>query len=309
MKIAFLFLLIDNPNFPEIWDEYFKNNEEKYNLYIHPKYPEKQTWRVNNTIKNLKETAWGFIVESNIELMREAYQNKENIKFITISESCVPIKSFDLFYDECLSKNNVEKSWIKLLKMKKYDLNERIGQHIKKIKKNNENIKIPKVNKLIKHLARFCLSRNHVNKLLEADEEKKIKFFSTMQVGDEFYLSVLYPLNKDNYIDFEVTKDDWEYVEKQLNKIRKRIEELYIEIENIENKKMELDSKKEKILKLKEKILELKSLKNELGKNPKTIINVEEDLNNIKKSDSYFYRKFSKNSNIEEYWNEIIEKN
>ena len=33
-KIAFLFLLIDNPNFPDIWDKYFKGNEDKINALI-----------------------------------------------------------------------------------------------------------------------------------------------------------------------------------------------------------------------------------------------------------------------------------
>jgi hypothetical protein len=33
-KIAFLFLIIDNPNFPEIWDKYLDGNEDKYTIYI-----------------------------------------------------------------------------------------------------------------------------------------------------------------------------------------------------------------------------------------------------------------------------------
>ena len=37
MKIAFLFLTVDQPYFSKVWEKYFKNNENKYNLYIHPK--------------------------------------------------------------------------------------------------------------------------------------------------------------------------------------------------------------------------------------------------------------------------------
>ena len=65
-KIAFLFLIIDNPNFPTIWNKYFRGNSSKYNIYIHPKYPENTTWKKKNIIKNLKETQWGFIVEAYI---------------------------------------------------------------------------------------------------------------------------------------------------------------------------------------------------------------------------------------------------
>ena len=43
MKIAFLFLTIDNVKFPKIWDYYFKNNLNKINIYCHPKNPENVT--------------------------------------------------------------------------------------------------------------------------------------------------------------------------------------------------------------------------------------------------------------------------
>jgi predicted O-methyltransferase YrrM len=43
-KIAFLFLTIENPNFTKVWDYYFKDNQDKINIYIHPKYPDKITW-------------------------------------------------------------------------------------------------------------------------------------------------------------------------------------------------------------------------------------------------------------------------
>ena len=43
-----------------------------------------------------------------------------------------------------------------------------------------------------------------------------------------------------------------------------------------------------------------------IAKSPKTIMNVEEDLEKIKECSSYFYRKFAKESNIEKYWKNII---
>lgn len=51
-KIAFLFLTIDNPHFPKLWDSYFRGNKEKYTLYIHPKNREKVTWKNKNIIIN-----------------------------------------------------------------------------------------------------------------------------------------------------------------------------------------------------------------------------------------------------------------
>ena len=94
MKIAFLFLTIDNPNFPDIWDFYFKDHQDKINIYIHPKYPDRVTWQKDKIINNLKETEWGFIVDAYKSLFRQSLLDKSNVKFITISESCVPIKPF-----------------------------------------------------------------------------------------------------------------------------------------------------------------------------------------------------------------------
>lgn len=285
-KIAFLFLTIENPNFPKIWDEYFKGHENKYSIYIHAKYPEKITWHKECIIKNIVPTAWGFITRAYIELMKEAIKDKNNVKFITVSESCIPIKTFDIFYKDCI---NIKQSFIKTMKISKYDQEERINKHIKEIK-NAKDIKIPK--HFLKNYARFCLNKKHVELLLKKDKNKDLEFFHTMHVGDEFFLSVLYPLT--DYIDFEVIFDDWDYV-------RDRIKE----INNLLKKTFDLQEKKN--ISLEKEINELRELKQNIAKNPKTIINVREDLTKIKNSKSYFYRKFSPKSDIEKYiykiWN------
>ena len=112
-----------------------------------------------------------------------------------------------------------------------------------------------------------------------------------MHVGDEFFLSVLYPIT--NVKNFAVTYDDWDYVHKELVKIK--------------NKKRECFEIQEKTGKNMSKNLQnLQNKYDNIAKNPKTITNVEDDIEFIKNCDSYFYRKFSKNSNIEKYWKEII---
>jgi len=303
MKIAFLFLLIYNPHFPDLWDEYFENNSGKYNIYIHPKYPNKHTWRPQNVVPNIEETAWGFITKAYIELFKEAYKNKENIKFVTISESCVPIKTFDIFYDNCLNKKNINKSWIKIMKIKKYDFGARIMNHIDDIKKSKKNIEIPKLKNFIKHYARFCLRRLDVEKLLTANNKGKMEFFNTMHVGDEFFLTVICPLNENDYVNFAVTHDDWDYVHEEVRKINELIKKAYDLIENV---KTNTNDKSKYLI----QIDELKTLKQSIAKNPKTITNItEEDLENIERTDSYFYRKFSKTSDISEYFDNIINKN
>ena len=271
-KIAFLFLTLDNVNFPKIWDEYFKGHENKYNIYIHPKYPEKVSWHKENIIKNLKETAWGFITKAYIELMKAALEDKDNFKFITLSETCLPIQSFDNLYDKLTQDDD---SWIKLMKITKYKFNEVLK-------------KAP--GKFIHHYARFCLNRHYVKKLLM--NRDRLDFFYNMHIADEYFLSIIYPLR--HFKDKEITFDDWEYTEKLKETLKNNIKKLYEEQEqnnNINNN---------------DKIEELRNKVKHIAGHPKTIIDVSEDLDKIKKCDAFFYRKFSKDSNIEKYWHDII---
>jgi hypothetical protein len=287
-KIAFMFLILDNPNFYKIWDRWFKNvDKNKYNIYIHSKYVENLKWRPDKLIDKIVPTAWGHIVNAELCLLKYAFNHdKNNYKFIILSESCVPIKSFDALYSEITKNNN---SYIKTMKMNNYDKQERILNFIEKVK-NNKNIEIPNVSKMIKHYSRYCLNRDHVKKLINTKQEK-INFYIEMPISDEFWLSLLVPLK--NYTNFEITFDDWDYVKEELKKINNLIKESY-EIQETTGKSM------------KKEINELTSLKQNVGKNPKTIIDVNQDLEKIKNCKSFFYRKFGKESNIEKYIDEIL---
>lgn len=280
-KIAFLFLVLDNPNFPKLWDSYFKGHNDKYNIYIHPKYKAKCTWKKKNIIKNIQDTEWGFITRAYIELMQEAYKDKTNYKFVTVSESCIPIKSFDRFYNDLMSDN---RSWVKRMNISNYDYSSRIM-----IQKT-----LPFPKHFMKHYARFCLNRDHVKILLSKSDE--LEFFHNMQVGDEFFLSVLYPF-KNSIKNFNVTYDDWDYIDLMKRDLNNKIKNI-----QIIQSKLPLDKAIEK----NDELFKYYDIYNAISKSPKTIVDVREDLNKIKSCDSYFYRKFSKESNIETYYKDIV---
>ena len=71
MKIAFLFLTIDQPYFTKAWQIYFQDNQNKYNIYIHPKNKNSITNNLfkNNVVPNIKNTNWGFLIEAQISLL------------------------------------------------------------------------------------------------------------------------------------------------------------------------------------------------------------------------------------------------
>lgn len=279
-KIAFLFLTIGDINHPIFWDNYFKENFNKINIYCHPKNPDdvKTPWLKKGIIKNLTDTKWGFITKAYYNLMAEALQDKDNVKFITISESCIPLLPFDKFYNFVIK--DPKKSFIKFTKLKKYDLEERI-----KTQKGYEKYKFRK------HLARFCLSRHHVKVLLNNSAD--YQFFNKMHVGDEFFLSLLHPFN--NVDDFAVTYDNWGYISKKIDDINRKIEKQYL-IKEKENQDILV------VKHMEDTIKSLQKIKDDISKNPKSYINLtQKDIEDAKSTKSFFWRKFPKDSQVNKF--------
>jgi len=281
MKIAFLFLTIDDVNFPEIWEYYFKNNNDKFNIYCHPKNPQnvKTLWLKNNIIKNLTATKWGHFTNALINLLKTALIDKDNEKFMIVSESCLPIKSFEKFYS-MLKRNDIKISYINILE----------NDNIINIKNSKiDDNYLSNVN-IIKHSGWFCLSRHHVKKLLSNSDVYK---FNKVIAGDENILSLIYPSN--NIINFQITYDNWDYNKKKINTLNEEIKKLY------ELKEEEKTNKYDK------KILNLRVQKSILGKHPKTYETISnKELKKIKNLDSFFMRKFSKESDIFKHFKKLI---
>ena len=285
-KIAFLFLTIDNIHFPEIWERYFNDNLDKISIYCHPKYPDKVTisWLKKGIISNLVETGWGYITNAYFNLLSEAIRNKDNLKFITVSESCIPITNFNDLYNKLIS-DDPKTSYIKFMKISKYDFEARI--------QSQKNYK--KYEPFYKHYARFCLSRHHVKKLLVRKND--FNFFNKMHVADEFFLSLLHPFK--NVKDFAITYDNWDDIKYLVDEINKIIRDLYKRSESTNDNNL----KSELLI----KIHEFKKIKQNINKNPRSYDKVSiYDIKKAKKMGSFFWRKFPKDSNIIEFKNKIF---
>lgn len=281
-KIAFLFLILDNPNFPRIWDSYFSGNEDNISVYIHPKFPNRNTWRNGNVIDDIQPTEWGFIISAYLALLAAAYEDPKNTKFIFVSESCLPIKSFKAMYSRVMADKS--ESFVKKMKVKRYDLENRITPNIV------ENLKS---GMLIKHYARMCLSRNHVKQLLYKYNAPLLNLFKEMHVGDEFFLSTISPMQ--NCTSFAIVYDDWDSIEIEKTGIKGSIKTLY--------EKQEGDSDFD----CSYAISALRKHYDDISKNPKTIYKLSEsDKESIKNTRSFFYRKFSKSSDVETFIQSLI---
>ena len=264
-KIAFLFLTIGDIHQPEVWTKYFKGFEGKYSIYCHPKFPEKvkTPWLQTAILPELVETGWGYITQAYACLLKEAMKDPENIKFVTISESCIPLKPFQPFYDY-LKKDDERTSYVKFMRLSQYDRQARI-----ETQPNYQDIP-----SFQKHYARMCLSRYHVAKLLESPH---LEFFHRMHVGDEFFLS---SIGIEPDVDFvkpmEITYDNWEDTKSRLLKLKE---------ENQTLGQSPLD---------KDLYRRNKALQEEIGKNPKTYTTITtEEIETALHMESFFWRKFT----------------
>lgn len=105
-KIAFLFLTYNNLNRPDIWNKFLEYKTNRYTIYNHAK----ESQNISDSLLQGKhipeniETCWGCFgtVEANILMLKAALKDPLNKKFILVSDSCIPIVSFDKLYKELM---------------------------------------------------------------------------------------------------------------------------------------------------------------------------------------------------------------
>jgi len=203
-KIAFLFLTYNNLKRAEIWDRFFDSkHSDKFTIYNHAKEPEKirDLLLKDKHISEHIETCWGCFgsVEANILMMKQALKDKQNKKFILVSDSCIPIVSFNTFYNEIMKD---DKSIINI--------------HYNNNPDRYDNIINPpfKKDEFIKHSAQgLIFNRNHtkliVNSLLNYKDNWK-----NMDCIDEHYFgNILRVLDTNfniNYENIKIIFDIWE---------------------------------------------------------------------------------------------------
>lgn len=264
-KIAFLFLTIGDVNQPHVWTDYFKEHQHKVSVYTHAKFPAQiKTPFLKKNVLAPVETGWGFITNAYYQLFQAAMQDVDNVKFVTISESCIPLKKFSSFYRKMM-EDDPRTSYVKFMNISGYDRKERI---------ESQN-GFEKQEPFTKHYARMCLSRYHVEKLLK----KPFDFFNGMHVGDEFFLTLLKAKDKVDFMkDFEITYDNWEDT---CHRVKRYGDEIY-QLKHAPNTFLKDDT-----LRIK------RALRDDCGRNPKTYTSITlKELEVALRKESFFWRKF-----------------
>lgn len=103
-KIAFCFLIYDEFNHEDIWNLFFKNiSHDKYNIYIHYKNNKPLEYFEKYKLDNCIDTKYeDFTIPLAYNLLfKEAFEkDTDNWKFCIISNSCIPLKSFNHIYNK-----------------------------------------------------------------------------------------------------------------------------------------------------------------------------------------------------------------
>lgn len=277
-KIAFLFLTENNTNQPKLWEHYFQNNHDKFNIYCHPKHPSQvsDSFLSDNIIPDIQETNHVKLYDAIIQLLKFALgDDKNNCYFILLSESCIPIKSFNKLYSFLFNDKDSKISYIKKLPTNMKHSN--IYIHMRQDAIYNS----------VFHETQICISRYHLKKML-FNKKNKIK-----NISNKSFMSSIFP---DPLIqDFSITYSDRHKVDKIILKINNKLETLWKEYEETRN--VNIFKKIQKLNKLKMKHIDKPKIFNSISKNK---------LRKIKKSNSFFARKFSPESNIKEFILELL---
>ncbi|OWM86958.1 hypothetical protein CDL15_Pgr015994 [Punica granatum] len=108
-KIAFMFLSPGSLPFEMLWDKFFQGHEGRFSVYVHAskdKPVHVSRYFVNREIRS-DQVVWGKIsmVDAERRLLANALKDPDNMRFVLLSDSCVPLRSFNYIYDYLMHTN------------------------------------------------------------------------------------------------------------------------------------------------------------------------------------------------------------
>lgn len=101
-KICFMFLTRGNIYHEKIWKTFFDYADStKYSILIHPQNPNeiKTEFFRQFIIDDIIPVKWGNILTAWIHMLKKMYIDENNTHFVWLSESCIPMKSFEEIYE------------------------------------------------------------------------------------------------------------------------------------------------------------------------------------------------------------------
>ncbi|PWZ20857.1 hypothetical protein Zm00014a_010520 [Zea mays] len=108
-KIAFMFLTPGSLPFEKLWEKFLQGHDGRYSIYIHAsreKPVHSSSLFVGREIHSEK-VVWGRIsmVDAEKRLLGNALEDVDNQFFVLLSDSCVPLHTFDYIYNYLMGTN------------------------------------------------------------------------------------------------------------------------------------------------------------------------------------------------------------
>ncbi|KAK8965407.1 hypothetical protein KSP40_PGU004512 [Platanthera guangdongensis] len=108
-KVAFMFLTPGSLPFEKLWEKFFEGHDGKYSIYVHASRETPvhvSPIFVGRDIRSAK-VVWGKIsmVDAEKRLLANALQDTHNQQFVLLSDSCIPLHSFDYVYRYLIHTN------------------------------------------------------------------------------------------------------------------------------------------------------------------------------------------------------------
>lgn len=108
-KIAFMFLTPGSLPFEKLWEKFLQGHEGRYSIYIHAsreKPVHSSPLFVDREIRSEK-VVWGRVsmVDAEKRLLGNALLDIDNQFFILLSDSCIPLHTFDYIYNYLMGTN------------------------------------------------------------------------------------------------------------------------------------------------------------------------------------------------------------
>ena len=108
-KVAFLFMVYDTIAHEATWNDFFAQADPaKYAIHIHYKTQIPSRYFEKCKLDHCVPTAYGdisLVIAQNL-LLTAALQDPDVYKMVLLSNTCIPLKSFDYVYDQLTRDNN-----------------------------------------------------------------------------------------------------------------------------------------------------------------------------------------------------------
>jgi hypothetical protein len=105
-KIALIFLTRNGVNHPNFWKKELSQHADKFNAYFYSDNPLIDPFYNNLRLQETVPTNWNCHIKTWQHILKEAFKNEENYKFVYLSESCLPLFSLNEIYKALTEDNN-----------------------------------------------------------------------------------------------------------------------------------------------------------------------------------------------------------